>query len=125
MKNGLNNLSMIMKQLKQCYNPTVIFIVFLGVTWLQKKRLKAYFKKKYQKVPPKTHDLIYLITVLEEKISEDKISFVQILNDAHIRTRYPDNLETVLKEYTFDIIQRILVDTEELLLWIKEKSSEL
>lgn len=100
-----------------------IYCVFMCHLALE-KAFKGLFQKKYQKVPPKTHDLIYLITVLEEKLSEDKISFVQILNDAHIRTRYPDNLESVLKEYTFDIIRKILIDTEELLLWIKEKSNE-
>ena len=67
---------------------------------------------------------LFTLSVLEEKLSEDKISFVQILNDAHIRTRYPDNLENILKEYTVDIIRKILIDTEELLLWIKEKSNE-
>ena len=60
---------------------------------------------------------------MKVKIPEDKISFIQILNDAHIRTRYPDNLENILKEYTTDIIQKILIETEELLLWIKEKSN--
>jgi len=99
-----------------------IYTVFMCHLAIE-KALKGLFQKNYQKVPPKTHDLIYLLTIMKVKIPEDKISFIQILNDAHIRTRYPDNLENILKEYTTDIIQKILIETEELLLWIKEKSN--
>ncbi|MCX6090840.1 MAG: HEPN domain-containing protein [Candidatus Atribacteria bacterium] len=99
-----------------------IYTVFMGHLAIEKV-LKGLFQKTNLKVPPKTHDLIFLLTFIQVKVPEDKISFIQVLNDAQIRTRYPDNLEKLVKEYTADVIQNILIETEELLLWIEEKSS--
>jgi hypothetical protein len=43
------------------------------------------------------------------------------LNDLSVPTRYPDELESLLKQYKKDRTEKILVQTKELLLWLKEK----
>lgn len=101
-----------------------IYSVFMCHMALE-KALKGYLLKSYKKVPPKTHDLLYLLTLAKLTLNKDALSFIQILNDVHIRTRYPDNLDTLLQEYTPEITQNILIQSEEILTWIEKKSNEL
>ncbi len=85
------------------------------------KALKGLYAKKFEMGSPKIHDLIYLTKQIKLKIPELLQDFLEDLNDLSVPTRYPDELESLLKQYKKDRTEKILVQTKELLLWLKEK----
>lgn len=63
----------------------------------------------------------FLTKQIELKIPELLQDFMEDLNDLSVPTRYPDELESLLKQYKKDKTEKILIQTKELLLWLKEK----
>jgi HEPN domain-containing protein len=62
------------------------------------KALKGLYSKNFQKSPPKTHNLNYLYELIQLNLEEDLQDFIDILNDLSVPTRYPDELERLLKD---------------------------
>lgn len=83
--------------------------------------MKGVYAKKFKKDPPKIHDLSYLIEKIELELSEIHQNFLEDLNDLSVPTRYPDELEKLLKEFRKDRTKEILNKTKELLTWLKGK----
>lgn len=83
------------------------------------KALKGLYQKKLQEVPPKVHNLIYLLNKIAINPPDDIRRFLIRLNEASVMTRYPDDLEKVQKEYTQPIVNDILSNSREALRWIK------
>ena len=50
-----------------------------------------------------------------------QLSICSILNQANIAARYPESLEILQKNYTKDVTENILKESEEIIKWIKEK----
>lgn len=97
-----------------------IYTVFMCHLSIE-KALKGLYAKKFQKDPPKTHDLSYLTKKIELKLPELFLDFLEDLNDLSVPTRYPDELENLLKQYKKEATEKILNRTKELLSWLKEK----
>jgi len=97
-----------------------IYTVFMCHLSIE-KALKGLYSKKFEKGSPKIHDLSYLTKKIELKIPELLQGFLEDLNDLSVPTRYPDELENLLKQYKKDRTEKILIQTKELLLWLKEK----
>ena len=72
-------------------------------------------------MPPKTHNLVYLINNIGIKPPEVIGKFIVMLNEAHVATRYPENLEKLQKDYTQAIVKDILSKGKEVLTWIKKQ----
>jgi HEPN domain-containing protein len=72
----------------------VLFMCHLSV----EKLLKALYEAVLAKVPPKTHNLIYLSNAVNLEIPEDHLKVLESLNDLSIPTRYPKIL-TVLSRH--------------------------
>lgn len=94
-----------------------IFMCHLSI----EKILKGLFAKKFEKDPPKIHDLIYLLKKIELELPCRHQDFLKTLNEVSVPTRYPDELEKLLKEYRQEEAQKLLNQTKELLLWLKGK----
>ncbi len=62
------------------------------------KILKGILSKR-DIVPPKSHDLIYLLGVNSWRIPEQYADFLELLNDVSIPTRYPEELSKLLIQY--------------------------
>lgn len=75
-----------------------IYAVFMCHLSLE-KALKGLYTKKFSQVPPKIHNLIYLIEKIGLKPPEEIYDFIFSLNRVSIPTRYPDDLKRMLKEY--------------------------
>jgi len=97
-----------------------IYVVFMCHLSIE-KALKAFYAKKFEKDPPKTHDLIYLIKKVELVLPYPHQEFLKILNDLSVPTRYPDKLEKLLKQYKEERTEKLLNQTKELLQWLKER----
>ncbi len=86
------------------------------------KALKGLYQFKLEQVPPKTHNLVYLLDKIGIMPGERIGKFMVKLNEANIATRYPDNLAALQRNYTEEITDIILKNTREALEWIKQQS---
>lgn len=93
----------------------VIFMCHLAI----EKTLKAIVCEETNKVPPKTHDLIYLINLGKIVLPGDLLDFVGIINNAGIVTRYPEDLSKLISSYPKEITQKYLDKTSEVIKCIK------
>jgi HEPN domain-containing protein len=96
-----------------------LYVVFLCHLALE-KILKAHVAEVTQELPIKTHDLIYLVKKSELKLSQPHLDFVGKINTASIPTRYPDDLQRSLKEYSEKVAKEYLKETQELVKWLKK-----
>ena len=93
-----------------------VFMCHLSI----EKALKGLIIQKNE-IPPKTHNLLYLIEIINVELPANMYDFVFTLNRVSIITRYPDNLERMLKEYNIDNTKEIIESGKELLKWLKVK----
>ncbi|MCZ7392085.1 MAG: HEPN domain-containing protein [Candidatus Methanoperedens sp.] len=85
------------------------------------KALKGLITQKNKEAPPKTHNLLYLIEIINLELPEDMYDFVFTLTRVSVPTRYPDNLQRMLNEYSMNKTKEILEKGMELLEWLKTK----
>ena len=85
------------------------------------KMLKAVFVKKIEEIPPFTHSLSQLIRKLgfEKFMTEKQFTIIDKLEPLNIETRYPTYKEELFRLLTIDYCNTILLETQELLKWIK------
>ena len=90
------------------------------------KALKAYWSLVLDEPPLKIHHLSRLAaqTELVEELSEDQLSLIDMLEPLNIEARYPSYKEQLMKVLTSDYCERLLNQTNELRLWIKDKLSK-
>ena len=94
-----------------------VFMCHLSI----EKALKGLIIQKNKEAPPKTHNLLYLIEIIYLELPEDMYDFVFTLNRVSVLTRYPDNLQRMLTEYTEDTTEQIIEKGKELLKWLRTK----
>lgn len=94
-----------------------IFICHLAV----EKALKAVYADIHDQIPPRTHNLIYLLEITELKLSMEEYECLASLNDAGIPARYPEDREKMLKEFTNATVGGIINTSKEVILWITKK----
>ncbi|MBU2539542.1 HEPN domain-containing protein [Patescibacteria group bacterium] len=97
-----------------------IYAVFMCHLSIEKK-LKGLYVKKFKKSPPKIHNLNYFCEKIGLVLPETLQDFTDKLNSISVPTRYPDELEKLLKDYKKDLIEGIFNQTKELVLWLKQK----
>jgi HEPN domain-containing protein len=83
--------------------------------------LKALIAHRSQIVPPKTHDLLELLSASKETFPAEQMKILDELHDISVPLRYPDDLDEALESYTYDEVSRINREVEELLSWLKQK----
>lgn len=87
------------------------------------KTLKAYWSAKCDEAPPYIHDLVRLLSGcgLTDEISEDYLSFIDVMKPMNIEARYPSYKESVSQRLNKDACRRIIDTTKELQQWIKDR----
>jgi len=95
-----------------------IYVVFMCHISIE-KRLKAIVSEATQNIPPKTHNLIYLIKLGEVNLPPDLFDFVAKLNNASIITRYPEDFQKLLEVFPQDIAKEYLITTQKVIEWLK------
>ena len=94
----------------------VIFMCHMAI----EKALKAIVCEETDKVPPKTHDLIYLTSLGKVKLNPDLLDFIGMVNNAGILTRYPEDLSKLVSSYPKDIAKVYLEKTQEVIKCLKQ-----
>jgi HEPN domain-containing protein len=92
-----------------------VFMCHLAI----EKALKGIFLLKLGEIPPKTHNLIYLLNMINIKPDEYIRGIITRLNETNIVTRYPDDLKSLQKDYSRDVVANIMKRSKEAFEWIK------
>lgn len=92
-----------------------VFMCHLSI----EKSLKGLYTKVLEEIPPKTHNLIYLLDKIGKKPEQELEKFVIKLNTASVATRYPDDLAKIQAAYTEDITKKMITKSKEVLAWVK------
>ena len=90
------------------------------------KILKAYYQLMKGKMPPKTHNILFLMkeTVLFDFLSDQQRAFMEMLLPMNIETRYQEHKDRLFKSLDREKCSKILRETREMHSWIKEKLKE-
>ena len=92
-----------------------VFMCHLSV----EKALKDLYLERLKGIPPKVHNLVYLLNKIGVKPSEPIGRFLVKLNEASVVTRYPEELDKLQKDFTQPVVKDILLRSKEVLEWIK------
>jgi HEPN domain-containing protein len=92
-----------------------VFMCHLSI----EKALKGLYYKVLDEVPPKTHNLLYLLNKIGKKPELKLEKFIIKLNTASVPTRYPDDLAKIQAAYTEEVTQDMITKSKELLKWVK------
>lgn len=74
-----------------------------------------------QAIPPKSHDLIYLLKKSALVMPEAHLEFIGKINNASVPTRYPEDLQAALSEYPKSVASNYLQQTVEVIGWLKQQ----
>lgn len=91
-----------------------IYVVFMCHLAIE-KILKAIVAQTTNQIPPKTHNLIYLIKNANLKLPQNLFDFITKINNASIVTRYPEDFSELLKAYPKDVAIDYLNNTREVI----------
>lgn len=94
-----------------------VFMCHLAV----EKMLKGLYQQKLHEVPPKTHNLVYLLNEVGLKPDQDRARAIARLNEANIATRYPDDIEKLKSNYTEPVTAQILGQAKGTMEWIRQQ----
>lgn len=94
-----------------------VFMCHLAI----EKALKGLYYEKQREIPPKSHNLIYLLNEIGIKPPEEPGKFIVKLSEASIPIRYPENLAKIQQLYNEVEVKGILAEGKELIIWIKKK----
>ena len=94
----------------------VLFMCHLSA----EKLLKGLYEAALKKVTPKTHNLIYLSNAVSLDLPEDHLETLVSLNDLSIVTRYPEDIDAMVKAFRKDKVEQYLKKTKGLIRWLKK-----
>lgn len=88
------------------------------------KAVKGLYAYKLNTIPPKTHNLVYLIEKTQTEVPTEVYDFLFFLNGVSVPTRYPDELQKLKKEYNKAKTEELFRKSKEALKWLKGKLQE-
>lgn len=97
----------------------VIFMCHLST----EKALKAIVANKTKRIPPKTHDLFYLVKLADLNIPEEYKPILMHLNEVSVPTRYPEDMNKLVRDYGSNVARKYLEETKALLKWLKAQAN--
>ena len=97
-----------------------IYAVFMCHLAIE-KTLKGLYAKTLDEIPPKSHNLIFLIEKIKLDIPEKIYNFIYTLNGVSVPTRYPDDLSRISKTYNKRKTEDLVNKTKEVLECLKTK----
>ncbi len=94
----------------------VVFMCHLSV----EKLLKGLVAETQEDLPPKTHNLRYLVKLSKIEIPEEHATILDVLNTASIPTRYPEDMEKLLKQFPNEVVKNYFNQTKKLRKWLRQ-----
>ncbi len=87
---------------------------------VRREVIKSPLRSCFKKIPPKTHNLIHLSKSIGLEIPEKFLSTIESLNDLSIVTRYPEDMDSLVKAFRKERVAEYLNRTKVLLKWLKK-----
>jgi HEPN domain-containing protein len=89
---------------------------------IAEKSLKAVIADRSGKTPPRIHDIQKLADCagVFNNLSDEQFALIDKLTPLQIKARYPEYKELIASTLTVDTCQKILIETEEFLCWIRQ-----
>jgi len=110
---------------------TAVDTLFNGRNYLQslffahlviEKICKAlWIKHNEGNIPPRTHNLIHLLSTTSIELNDDKSEFMLSLNRFQLEGRYPDYLTKMHSICNESFTSTMIDETDKLRLWLLEK----
>jgi HEPN domain-containing protein len=87
------------------------------------KIIKAYFCSRFSESPPYSHNLTLLSgkSGIEDLLEDEFKGFISLLEPLNIEARYPTHKKELLKSLTKTRCENILLKTNQLREWVKER----
>jgi HEPN domain-containing protein len=98
-----------------------VFMCHLSV----EKALKAVNLAHHKLPPPKTHSLVLLAELLPFSASEEQTNFLFNLSRANVATRYPEELGSLMAEFSESKTREMLKQGKEIVHWLKSELTKL
>jgi len=95
-----------------------VYTIFMCHLALE-KILKAKVQEITGRIPPKTHNLRYLVNLSKLEVPEDIFEFLSKLSDVSIPTRYPKDFSKLIESYNKEVATEYLRTSREVFEWIK------
>lgn len=92
----------------------VVFMCHLAI----EKMLKAVVTEQTERMPPKTHSLMYLSDLSKLTMPENHMPIIKHLDGVSIPIRYPRDLRELQKTYSRKSSAEILKQTTALIKWL-------
>lgn len=105
-----------------CQGGRYLYVVFLCHLAVEKALKGLYFERR-REIPPKSHNVLYLLNTLGIVPPEKPGKFFAKLSEASIPTRYPEDLAKVQQLYTAGVVKDILAATKETIARIRTQFS--
>lgn len=96
-----------------------IYVVFMCHLAIE-KMLKAVVAEVTVKVPPRTHNLLYLTKLADLCFSENHFEFIAKINNASLVTRYPEDFKALSESFPEVVVSAYLEKTQEIIEWLKQ-----
>jgi HEPN domain-containing protein len=93
---------------------------FLLAPISSEKLIKALYEATLEKMPPKTHNLVFLLNKIDLNVPEEHLKTIELLNDISVVTRYPEDMKALVKAFKQDRVDDYLQKTKRLLKWLKK-----
>lgn len=84
-----------------------IYVVFMCHLSIE-KMLKGVYLENMDEVPPKIHSLVFLVQKQNLELPEKIKQFLENLDEVSVPTRYPDELDELLKVYDKSRTEKIV-----------------
>jgi len=119
-KNWLNSANYDMETARHMFTSgRYIYTVFMCHLALE-KILKTKVQELTGRIPPRTHNLRYLVKLSKLEIPEDMFEFLSKLSEISIPTRYPKDFGRLVKSYNKKVAKGHLDKSMEIFKWIKK-----
>ena len=96
-----------------------IYVVFMAHLAIE-KALKGVYHKKFNALPPRTHSLLAFLRMNELTPPPAVGEFIGDLDQASVATRYPEELVKLQAAYPRPVVEKILLQTKETLVWARK-----
>ena len=94
-----------------------VFMCHLSI----EKALKGLYSMVLEEVPPKTHNLVFLLGKVGVRPAPELEKFIVKLNTSSVSTRYPDDLAKIQAAYTEKIAKEMISKSKDALAWVKKQ----
>ena len=85
------------------------------------KTLKGLYQRRLGEVPPKVHNLVYLLQKTSCRPPAEIGKYLVLLNQASVATRYPEDLARLQRDYGRELVEDLLARGRKASEWIREQ----